>query len=255
MRIGTAKVDQLNGKHKEQEVKVIAEHSIPGLFEPAALPLTTHHYPGVLMTFCGVDGAGKSSLINAVADHCAEKGVAYVRTFTPTARIRQDPVFRALVGHQPYRDRPTDLLGITLSIMGDLAQHLTDTIVPGLERGDIVICDRYVATSHAEVIARSESAAVLSTLAAITANLIKPDLAFGLVVSPAAARRRVLERNDPNDQPPPALFFQRQVHAYQTAIDVNGLIRIDTEQPFASCRTKVLQHLHGIERMQHRFSA
>src|SRR5512132_2349376 len=125
------------------------------------LELMPHGYPGSLITFCGVDGSGKSSLIDRLEQACRQAGRNCTRTQTPTPRIRNDSVFRSLVedpcststvGRSSYRSaRRINVLGLLLSIMGDLVQHTTDTIIPALERGDVVLCDRYIFTSQAEI--------------------------------------------------------------------------------------------------------
>ena len=62
------------------------------------LRLQPHGYPGTLITFCGIDGSGKTSLIEGMAAACRDAGYSCLKTHTPTRRIRQDPVFRAMVG-------------------------------------------------------------------------------------------------------------------------------------------------------------
>src|SRR5579862_2817996 len=182
-----------------------------------SLKLKPHRYPGALVTFCGVDGAGKSSLVKALETACACAGLDYLTTYTPTRRIRQDAVFRELVADpcntssidaSSYRSpRRVNVLGLLLSIMGDLVQHTTDTIIPALERGYVVFCDRYVFTSQAEIAARSDLGETEPVLARIAEHVLEPDLAFGLSVSSETSRARVLARNDANDQPPPLNFL------------------------------------------------
>ena len=204
------------------------------------LKLKPHAYPGVLITFCGVDGSGKSSLIGALEKLCREAGLGCLRTFTPTRRIREDSVFRALV-NDPCSTSSIDsssyhsasrinVLGILISVMGDLIQHTTDTIVPALQLGDVVFCDRYVFTSQAEIGARSDLHETEPVLAAIAEHVLRPDLAFGLSVSGATSQRRVRARNDADDRPPPLTFLTRQVAAYQAVFEANRLVVVDTER-------------------------
>src|SRR5262249_7080971 len=172
-------------------------------FQP--LTLKAHGYPGALITFCGVDGSGKSSLIARLEQRCIEAGLCYVRTATPTRRIRDDAVFRQMVddpcntstiGCSSYQSaKRVNVLSVLLSIMGDLIQHTTDTIIPALERGDVVLCDRYVFTSQAEIGARTELAETAPVLACIAQHILRPDLAFGLNVSGETSSRRVRARN------------------------------------------------------------
>jgi dTMP kinase len=223
------------------------------------LKLRPHAYPGVLITFCGVDGAGKSSLIGRVEGACRRAGYDVLRTFTPTKRIRDDAVFRSLVSDpcntstidaSAYRSaRRVNVLGILLSIMGDLVQHTTDTIIPALERGEVVLVDRYVFTSQAEIGARSDLRETGPVLASIAEHVLKPDLAFGLHVSSETSARRVLNRNDANDQPPPMSFLARQVAAYRAVFEANGIVSLDTERDAEATFLRAMSCFARIERL------
>ena len=223
------------------------------------LKLKPHPYPGVLVTFCGVDGSGKSSLIGRLEKVCREAGVNCLRTFTPTRRIREDVVFRSLVADpcntssinvSSYRSaRRINVLGLLLSIMGDLVQHTTDTIIPALERGDVVFCDRYVFTSQAEIGARSDLRETEPVLASIAEHVLKPDLAFGLNVSGETSHRRVRARNDAKDQPPPMSFLMRQVAAYRAVFEANNLVALDGELGMEETFSAALSHFARIDRL------
>jgi dTMP kinase len=223
------------------------------------LKLKPHAYPGALITFCGVDGSGKSSLIRGLERVCREAGLSSLRTFTPTRRIRADSVFRSLVDDpcntssldctSYHNARRVNVLGLLLSIMGDLIQHTTDTIIPALERGEVVFCDRYVFTSQAEIGARSDLRETEPVLASIAEHVLQPDLAFGLNVSGETSYRRVRGRNDQNDQPPPMSFLHRQVAAYRAVIEANGLVALDTERGRDETLSAAVAHFTRIERL------
>jgi dTMP kinase len=223
------------------------------------LRLKPHAYPGALITFCGVDGSGKSSLIGRLEKACEEAGLNCLRTFTPTRRIREDAVFRKLVADpwntssidsRSYRSaRRVNVLGLLLSIMGDLVQHTTDTIVPALQRGEVVFCDRYVFTSQAEIAARSDLRETEPVLASIAEHVPQPDLAFGLNVSSETSYRRVQARKDKNDQPPPMSFLVRQVAAYRAVFEANGLVTLDTERDLDETFSRALSHFARLERL------
>jgi dTMP kinase len=223
------------------------------------LRLKPHPYPGTLITFCGVDGAGKSSLIGRLELACREAGLSCSRTHTPTRRIREDAVFRKLVddpcntssiGTGSYNSaRRINVLGLLLSIMGDLVQHTTDTIIPALERGDVVFCDRYVFTSQAEIGARSDLRETEPVLACIAEHVLKPDLAFGLSVSSRTSSRRVRARNDENDRPPPMSFLTRQVAAYRAVFEANGLVALDAERGLDEAFAGAMSHFVRVERL------
>jgi dTMP kinase len=225
------------------------------------LRLRPHSYPGALITFCGVDGSGKSSLIESLVRACAEAGLSHVKTATPTSRIRKDAVFRQMVDDPCNTSTPhsssyesggrINVLGILLSIMGDLIQHTTDTIIPALKRGDVVFCDRYVYTSQAEIVARTDLRETGPVLASIAGHILQPDLAFGLNVSGETSYRRVRARNDAADQPPPMDFLTRQVAAYRAVIAANRLVSLDTEDDLDGTIKHAAAHFARIEGLAH----
>ncbi len=92
---------------------------------------------GVLVAFEGIDGAGKSTQVAALAELFADLGVAVVRTREPTdgphgRRIRAT----AQTGRLP----PEEELAL---FVADRKEHVRDLIRPALERGALVLIDRY----------------------------------------------------------------------------------------------------------------
>ena len=223
------------------------------------LKLKPHAHSGALITFCGIDGSGKTSLIEGIAAACREAGYSCLKTHTPTRRIRQDSVFRAMVGDPCATSTPggssydsagrVNVLGMLLSIMGDLVQHTTDTVIPALRRGEVVLCDRYIFTSQAELGARSDLRETEPVLAAVAAHVLEPDAAFGLAVSSETSARRVLARRDENDKAPPLPFLERQVNAYRSVFEANGLEVLDTERELEETMSSTLARLATVGRL------
>ena len=50
--------------------------------------------PGILITFCGLDGCGKTTLINHLVEYFQQKGIEPLLTKQPTSYVRQSPIFR-----------------------------------------------------------------------------------------------------------------------------------------------------------------
>jgi dTMP kinase len=197
----------------------------------APLMLKEHKLPGVLISVCGIDGSGKTTTIKLIADYLAASGVKCVSTFTPTLRMRKDDLFRAMVDPR-YREKKNnvDVLAMALMILGDLIQHWNDTIQPHLERGDVVICDRYIYTSQAEIIARSSTSMPAEAINYLSRFIFKPDLAICTYVNANLARQRILDRNNAADQPDEEDFMIRQGHAYKAVARANKMFIVSSEQ-------------------------
>jgi dTMP kinase len=202
---------------------------------PNALSLRPHGLPGTLITLCGIDGAGKTSTINAVADYIGSQGLPVFCTYTPTERVRTNSLFRTLVDAADSKARSQiDILGLCLTILGDLIQHISDTIIPHLEQGHVVICDRYIYTSQAEVHSRAADEIPKTVLAYIAKHVIRPDLAIGIHIDPDTARARIRQREHERDKPLDLEFMKIQADAYLNVARDNGLLMITTDAPLES---------------------
>ena len=109
---------------------------------------------GILITFEGIDGSGKSTIATEVARMVAEggsppfSGKRFLFTAEPTAgeegrllreRLKMDS---AAEGLWPRSMEATKMEELFL-FMADHARHLADTVIPALEEGMVVISDRY----------------------------------------------------------------------------------------------------------------
>ena len=166
--------------------------------------------PGRFITFEGIDGAGKSTHIEALAGWIRERGHEVVLTREPGGTPLAEQV-RELVLHQPM-----DALTEALLVFAARRDHLTQRIVPALERGATVLCDRFTDASFAyQGGGRGCDAAVLAVLEGWVQQGRQPDLTvwFDLPAATAAARRgaaRAPDRFETQDE----AFFDRVVAAY-----------------------------------------
>jgi dTMP kinase len=109
---------------------------------PGRLWLQPAQEPGRLIVFCGTDGVGKTTLIQATDELLRRRELRTTQIKLPSNFIRE---FRPYL---EYRDgaRRDDYSyrAISMAAMADRMQVNDMAIVPALERGDIVISDRYV---------------------------------------------------------------------------------------------------------------
>lgn len=97
-------------------------------------------FSGNFLTFEGIDGAGKTTQLELLAKSLTEKGYPICVTRQPggTALGTQ---LRTLLLSESYT--PTGLTELFL-FAADRSQHLAEVIEPALNRGEIVLCDRYI---------------------------------------------------------------------------------------------------------------
>jgi dTMP kinase len=100
-----------------------------------------HNQFGLLITFCGLDGCGKTSMINMLKNKLDEMNIPILLTKQPTDFVRKSDIFRTYMDcpdHDEY-----DYRSLCLLAASDRVQHSNKVILPALEEGKIVISDRY----------------------------------------------------------------------------------------------------------------
>lgn len=108
---------------------------------------TTHAQRGVLVTLEGPDGSGKSSLLPRLADVLRARGCDVVTTREPGSTPLGEQIRRLVLDTQPRIDRTGR--ADALLFAASRAQHVAEVIQPAMERGAVVLCDRYADSSLA----------------------------------------------------------------------------------------------------------
>ena len=175
--------------------------------------------PGRFITFEGIDGAGKSTHIDALAQCFRQQGHTVVLTREPGGTPLAEKI-RTLVLH----DR-MDALSEALLVFAARRDHLLQQIDPALRRGEVVLCDRFTDSSFAyQGGGRGLDLAVLSSLeqwvqhtaAGPDEGLRQPDLTLWFDLAPAqAAARRASARAPDKFEAQNQDFFARVAHAYE----------------------------------------
>jgi dTMP kinase len=157
------------------------------------------------ITFEGIDGAGKSSHLQALADRLAGGGAEVVVTREPGGTPLAETL-RELVLHQPM-----DALTEALLVFAARRDHLQGVIEPALARGATVLCDRFTDASFAyQGGGRGFDLAVLAQLEAWVQQGRQPDLTFWFDLPPAqAAERRAAARAPDRFERQDLAFFER----------------------------------------------
>ena len=162
------------------------------------LKLTPNTYKGKLIVFEGTDGAGKTTLIKLtykyLKDKYPDKEIILLKQ--PTDEARNSRLFQKMMfdeNHENINYRAVQLL--TLS---DRVQHNHEVIIPALKEGKIIICDRYIYTSIANMKARNYRNENWFYLA--SKEIIKPDISFLAFVEPEIAISRIKAREEEKDR-------------------------------------------------------
>ena len=194
---------------------------------------------GRFITLEGLDGAGKSTSVEAVQRFLEDRGVDVVVTREPGGTPFAERVRGLLLDTQ---EEAVDPLAETLLLFAARAQHVGAVIEPALARGAWVVSDRFTdATRAYQGGGRGVDGQAIEALACLVHPGLEPDLTFYLDVPVDQARRRIgggdlfaageaahLDRFEREQ----ASFHERVRAAYRTLARATGRVRtIDASLP------------------------
>lgn len=165
---------------------------------------------GLFVTVEGIDGAGKSTHLQALHDWFAGRGHEVLLTREPGGTELAEAL-RELVLH-----RPMDALSEALLVFAARRDHLVQRIEPALARGAVVLCDRFTdATFAYQGGGRGFDLGVLATLEQWVHGSRQPDLTLWFDLPPAEAeKRRAAVRAPDRFESQDLVFFERVSAGY-----------------------------------------
>ncbi|MEU3746987.1 MULTISPECIES: dTMP kinase [Streptomyces] len=209
--------------------------------DPAQAPAAT----GFFIALEGGDGAGKSTQVQALAEWIRAKGHEVVVTREPGAT----PIGKRLrsilldVSSAGLSNRAEALL-----YAADRAEHVDSLVRPALERGAIVLSDRYIDSSVAyQGAGRDLSPTEIARISRWATDGLVPNLTVVLDVSPETARERFTEAPDRLESEPPE--FHARVRAGFLALaaaDPSRYLVVDAGQEPEDVTTVVRHRLDRV---------
>jgi dTMP kinase len=144
-------------------------------------------YPGILIAFDGIDGAGKTTQVLLLKSALEGVGETVVVSKEPTdGQWGQKLRDSALTGRMAFEE---ELEAFIL----DRQDHLSRKVIPALEAGHVVILDRYFYSTIAYQGILVHDHATIE--ARIRANVVNPDVAYWMDLPADLAVGRVISRD------------------------------------------------------------
>jgi dTMP kinase len=143
---------------------------------------------GLFITFEGGDGTGKSTQVRLLAEWLTEQGRAVVTTREPGGTEVGTALRDIVLHHRGEVDPRAE----ALLYAADRAQHIGTLVRPALERGDVVVQDRYIDSSVAyQGAGRVLDAAEIKRISMWATGDLLPDLTVLLDLPGDVARARL----------------------------------------------------------------
>ncbi len=200
---------------------------------------------GLFISFEGIDGAGKSSHVQPLANafRAQRRSVTVTREpgGTPLAEQLRSLVLNAAM----------DPLTEALLMFAARRDHLLEVIEPALARGDVVLCDRFADATFAyqghgrgfDLVVLAGLESWVQAVPALPAGTLRqPDLTLWFDLAPEVAARRLAGARAPDKFESESVEFFRRVaagYAQRMAAQPARFERIQADQPLEAVWTDV----------------
>jgi len=146
--------------------------------------------PGLLINFEGLDGTGKSTQLRRAVHYLRKRGFKVLVTREPGGTRTGERIRDILLASKTGKLAPLAELALMYAAR---AQLLQDVIRPALDRGEVVVSDRYNTASFAyQGYGRELGVATVRAFDRVICGATQPDLTIILDLDPARARGRAL---------------------------------------------------------------
>ncbi|MCY4322668.1 MAG: dTMP kinase [Gammaproteobacteria bacterium] len=194
---------------------------------------------GWFITLEGVEGVGKSTCIPHIASFLEERGKDVVTTREPGGTRVAEAIREMLL----WSDAETlDPVAELLLHFASRRAHLVEVIEPAINRGKVVLCDRFTDATHAYQGGGSGiSAAWIDTLSQIVHPKLEPDLTLLFDLAPEEGLKRIASHKADRYERESLAFLERVRNNYlERARASNRFVVIDASQRALEVRRRVL---------------
>ena len=146
---------------------------------------------GLFVTFEGIDGSGKSTQVKLLADRLKKQGYNVVLTREPGGSKGAEEIRSLVLEGAPDRwSAETEILLFTAA----RRDHMEKTIMPALNTGKVVICDRFIdSTRMYQGLSRGDLRATVDVLTELMIEK-QPDLTILIDMNPDTGHTRAKSR-------------------------------------------------------------
>ena len=166
---------------------------------------------GLFITVEGVDGCGKTTQIKLMEKYLREKGINVVLAREPGGTDISEAI-RSII----LDARNTEMSYITEMLLyaSARAQLVAQVIKPALNKGNVVICDRFIDSSYVyQGFGRGIELKTIEEVNRIAMDGIEPDITFFFDLRPEVALRRRIEASETDRMEKENIEFHNKVYS------------------------------------------
>ena len=210
-------------------------------------------YPGLFITFEGPEGSGKTTQCQHLAEWLQTKGQSVLITREPGGTPLAEAIRTLLLGHQPSsinQPEPREIITPACEaalVLAARAQHVSCTIIPALQKGRIVLCDRFFDSTLAyQGFGRGLNRKSLTQFNDFVTGGLTPTLTFllDLPVKEGLQRRKASSHQNRMDQE--SLAFHERVRRGFSALarqDPRRWRTLDARQPPEPLAEEIINYI------------
>lgn len=205
----------------------------------------------MFITFEGPEGAGKTTILKMIAKNLEEKQYEYIQTREPGG-IRISEAIRSVILDKAHTEM--DARTEALLYAASRRQHLIERVMPALENGTIVLCDRFIDSSLAyQGYARNIGIQEVWNLNQFAIQDCMPTFTLYFDIAPELGLQRIAANADRevNRLDQESISFHKRVYeGYEQVLQMfpNRIYRIDASQSvetvFEECWKIITTHLN-----------
>ena len=202
---------------------------------------------GKLITFEGLDGCGKSTQLEKATKWLTLQGCEVLKTQQPGGTRIGKQIRNILLNPEHKEIHPESELLLYLS---DRIQHLTETIIPSIAEGKIVLCDRFHDSTVAyQGYGRGLNLKIIESIITYSVKQHTPDLTFLLKISPKTIVDRLDQRKELSAKDRIDVesnnFFERVSIGYQelASAEPERFVCLDGEQGIELIHQQIISEL------------
>ena len=201
-------------------------------------------WPGVFITFEGVDGSGKSTQARRLVRHLRRLGLEVVHTREPGGTAAGQRIRRVLLAGRGAALVPEAEL---LLLAADRLQHVEEVLRPALQSGAVVVCERFADSSVAyQAFGLGVDRKLVEQLNQVASGGLEPDLTLWLDL-PFERRHARPGRRQDRIEGRGSDFFERVREGYRAlaAEHPHRLVAVEAGEPPDRVEAAVLQVVMG----------